>query len=199
MAVDDIVGIQIHGRYQMQNIVNVMHYKITEQVADDHSVLSEFCSGWATALTTAWLARHIDTYSLMGLKAFSLTGANKKPGIIHIDDAGSIVGEECPSPICRVITLYTDSDNYRRRGRLMLSGSADSHFNDADGAVADAELTLLEGLGDDMIADVSNNGNVCEPGLKPTDVLPFAKFTDVLARRTPACIRSRRVRGFAVG
>lgn len=199
MAVDDIIGIQVHGQYQMQNIVNVMHYKITEQVADDHDVLQQLALQWEIQNKATWLGRHIDTYSLMGLKAFSLTGENKRPGIVHIDEAGAIVGVESPSPLCRVITMYTQSENYRRRGRIMLSGSADAHFDDADGAVAAVEIALLTLLGQTLMADLDDGSEAAEPGLAPTAVLPFEKFTAVLARRTPACIRSRRVRGFAIG
>lgn len=199
MAVDDVIGIQIHGRYQMQNIVNIMHYKITTQTLDDHVILGSLCTQWETQHKTAWLARHIDSYRLMGLKGFSLTGANKRPGLVHIDEAGSIVGEEAPSPICRTITLYTDSDNYRRRGRLMLSGSADAHFHDDDGAVIDAELAFLVILGEALMIDLDTGSNAAEFGLASTALLPFEKITAVQARRTPACIRSRRVRGFSIG
>lgn len=199
MAVDDIIGIQIHGRYQMQNIVNVMHYEVTEQTSDDHELLGQFCTQWETQHKSGWLARHIDSYSLMGLKGFSITGANKRPGIVHINDPGAIVGEEAPSPICRVVTLYTDSDNYRRRGRIMLSGSADAHFNDADGAVTDVELAAMVILGEALILPMTFSGNTTQPGLRPQGILTFEQFTAAQSRRTPACIRSRRVRGFSIG
>lgn len=199
MAVDDIIGIQIHGRYQQQNIVNLIHYQITEQTFDEMTILGNLCVAWETANKTAWLARHIDTYSLMGLKAFSLTGDNKLPGIRHIDEAGAVVGTEAPSPLCRTLTLYTGSDNYRRRGRVMLSGSADTMFNDDDGAVTDAELTALVTLGTALLDDVGSGGNVCVPGLAPNGILPYERYIGVLARKTPALIRSRRVRGFSIG
>lgn len=199
MAVDDVIGIQIHGRYQMQNVVNVMQYKITEQTADNHELLGKMCLAWETSHKTVWLGRHIDSYRLMGLKGFSLTGLNKRPGLVHIDEAGSVVGVETPSPICRVITMYTDSPNYRRRGRVMLSGSEDTMFGDDDGAVVDAELALLAILGTALMADLDDGSNAAEPGLAPHGLLEFEKFTAVQARRTPACIRSRRVRGFSVG
>lgn len=199
MAVDDVIGIQIHGRYQMQNIVNVIHYQITEQVADDHDVLNSLCQGWESQNKVNWLARHLDSYRLMGLKGFSLTGNNKRPGIVHIDEAGSVVGTEEPSPVCRVITLYTDSSNYRRRGRVQLSGGDTTMFNDADGAVSDTELGFMAILGAALIADISNFGDVGDPGLAPSGVLPFEPYTDVLARRTPSLIRSRRIRGFSIG
>lgn len=199
MAVDDVIGIQIHGTFQNQNIVNGMTFQITAQTADDHDVLNYLCLAWETTHKTNWLARHIDSYSLMGLKGFSLSGGNKRPGMVHIDEPGTVTGTEAPSPLCRVITLYTDSDNYRRHGRLMLSAGDTLMFNDADGAVSDAELALLAILGEGMIASINTAGNEFIPGLAPTDVLPFEPFTDVLSRRTPACIRSRRVRGFSIG
>lgn len=199
MAVDDIIGIQIHGRYQMQNIVNTIHYKITEQGSTEEHILQNTVDNWHFQNTAGWLARHIDTYSLMGLKAFSVTGDNKRPGIAHIDDPGVVTGTEVPSPVCRVITLYTDSDNYRRRGRVMLSGSETLQFMDADGSVTPAEIVLLQVLGVLLIADVEGGGDIVQPGLKPTELLPFEPFVSQLGRKTPSLIRSRRVRSFGIG
>lgn len=199
MAVDDIVGLQICGRYQQQNIVNTIHFKLNEQVSDEHDILDSLCAAWEAANKVPWLARHMDTYSLMGLKGFSLTGDNKKPGIVHIDEPGVIVTGECSSALCRTITLYTDSDNYRRRGRVMLSGSSADHFNNDDGAVTDAELVLMAVLAPYLVADLSAGGDTAEPGLAPTVTLPWERFTGTQARKTPAVIRSRRVRGFSIG
>lgn len=199
MAVDDIIGIQIHGRYQSQNIVNTIHYKITEQASNEDDVLSQLCSNWNLINTGAWTARHLDSYTFKGLKAFSLSGDNKRPGILHIDDPGLVTGTEVPSPICRVITLYTGSSNYRRRGRVMLSGSESLQFDIVDGSVTSAEITLMEVLGASLIVDIDGAGDSAQPGLAPTDVLPFEPFTSVLGRKTPALISSRRVRTFGIG
>ncbi|GAI79149.1 unnamed protein product, partial [marine sediment metagenome] len=195
MAVDDIIGIRIVGRYQQQNIVSVMHYKIMEQVSDEHNILETFADMWETEHKAGWLGLHVDTYSLIGLRAFSLTGDNKRPGIVHIDDAGTVALDESPSPLCRVITLYTDSDNYRRRGRIQLSGATVSDFNQLDGAVNTTLQGNLTTFGSALIQDLDEGGDVFKPGLAPTDVLPFEAFTSALGRATPSLIRSRRIRG----
>jgi hypothetical protein len=199
MAVDDIVGVRIVGRYQSQNIVNTMHYKITAQDDTEHVILQLLAAEWETALKAYWLDLHNDAYSLMGLRAFSLSGENKRPGIVHIDDAGLLALIGAPSPLCRVITLYTDSTNYRRRGRIMLSGSNTTDFDEADGSVAAGVIGDLEALGLFLIEDLVSEGNTFSPGLAPHGILPFEPFTSVLGRKTPACIRSRRVRGFLIG
>lgn len=202
MAVLDIIGLQIHGRYQNQNIVNTIHYQITEQVSNENDVLQQLVDNWVFINRGAWIGRHIDTYTLMGLKGFSVTGDNKRPGIAHIADAGLVTGTEVPSPVCRVLTLYTNSDNYRRRGRVMLSGSETLQFEDSDGSVTAAEIVLMEVLGASLIVDIDGEGDNAQPGLAPVagpPALPFEAFTSVLGRKTPALIRSRRVRSFGIG
>jgi len=199
MAVDDIVGVRIVGRYQQQNIVNTMHYKIIAQAVSEALVLQFLSDLWETSHKTAWLALHIDTYSLMGIRAFNKVGVNKKPGITHIDEAGGVALDEAPSPLCRTITLYTESDNYRRRGRLMLSGSNVSDFDDEDGAVTGSVIGSLQAFGSDVVENIDAGGTEFQPGLPPTDVLPWEPFTSALGRATPSLVRSRRVRGFSIG
>lgn len=199
MAAEDIVGIHITGRYQAQNVVNTLHYRVKSQTVDDHVLLQILVAAWDVAMTTAWLARHIDTYELVGLRGFSKSGNNKRPGILAIGDPGVVTGEETPSPVCRVITLYTDSTNYRRHGRVMLSGSDTTMFNTTDGAVTDVEQAALVALGVLLITDVEDGGDVFEPSLPPTATLPVEQLTAALPRKTPSCIRSRRVRAFSVG
>jgi hypothetical protein len=199
MAENDEIGVQIHGRYQDQNIVNVMHYKITAQAASEADILYTLALAWESLHGTTWLSRHLDTYSLMGVKLFSISGANKRPGIQHIDEPGLVTGTEEPAALCRVVTLYTGSDNYRRRGRIMLSGSEILQFNDDDGGVTNAEIILMEALGTALLAPVTSGANTMIPGLRHTAALPFEPYTSALGRKTPALIRSRRVRGFAIG
>lgn len=199
MAVDDYVGISVVGRYQMQNIVNTMHYKITEQVAGENTILYSLCEAWVTALETPWVARHIDTYTLEGLRAFSKSGSNKRPGILSLGTSGAVVGSEVSSPLCRVITMYTDADNYRKRGRVMLSGCDTTMFNDDDGAVSAAEITALGALEGLLVGDIDNAGDTFSPYLLPVGEDPGESIVSALARKTPALIRSRRVRGFTIG
>lgn len=199
MAVDDVVGIKVVGRYQEQNIVSTLHFQITAQTVTDHQILQLMATAWDAAMTTLWVARHIDSYSLIGVKAFSLTGNNKRPGIEVIDTPGGVVGIETPSSICRVITLYTDSDNYRRRGRVMLSGCDTTMFNTDDGAVTAAERLALATLADALLDPIVSDEESMTPVIPATDVLPVEPITATLSRVTPANIRSRRVRGFSIG
>lgn len=199
MAVDDIVGVRVVGRYQSQNIVTTLHYKITAQTVAEHQFLQLLTNAWDTNLSAMWAARHIDTYELVGVKGFSKSGQNKRPGITDIGTSGSVVGSEVPSLICRVITLYTDSSNYRRHGRVMLSGCDTTMFNDDDGAVTSAEITALATLADELIDPITFDEQSVTPVIPPTDVLPVEEITASLVRKTPACIRSRRVRGFSIG
>ena len=203
MADGDVIGIRIVGRFQGQNIVSTMHYEITHQTITDHQILQIFSDAWSAKFSAAWLLRHIDSYELIGLKAFSLTGGNKVPGRTIVETAGGVIGVETPSPLCRVITLYTDSDNHWRRGRVQLSGSADDMFNDADGAVSEAEITALGTLADLLIDGVESDEETFAPCLPAGTGVggPYLlePITAALVRRTPACIRSRRVKGFAIG
>jgi hypothetical protein len=199
MAVDDVVGCHVCGRYQSQNIVNTLHFKITQQTVTDHQILQLLAVAWDQAVSTIWLARHIDSYLLIGAKFFSVTGQNKRPGIVEIGNAGSVVGSEVPSPMCRVLTMYTDSDNFRRRGRLMISGCDTAMFDDTDGSVTSAERTALSSLADVLMDPVTVDEESMIPCIPPTATAPVETITSVLPRKTPACIRSRRVRGFNIG
>ncbi|GAI77991.1 unnamed protein product, partial [marine sediment metagenome] len=104
-----------------------------------------------------------------------------------------------PSPLCRVITLYTDSDNYRKRGRVMLSGSALDMFNATDGSVTDGEISSLATLADLLIDPINFDEEAVSPYLLPIAEVEGEAITAALARKTPALIRSRRVRGFSIG
>lgn len=199
MAVDDIVGIRIVGRFQSQNIVQTMHFKIITQDSMESTVLKALGDLWETTHKTAWLALHCDTYSLMGIRGFNKVGVNKRPGITHIDDPGVVALDELASPVCRTITLYTESDNYRRRGRLMLSGGTVNDLDVADGSVSGSMQAALTSLGSALIDNLVYAGDEFQPGLAPTALLPFEPFTSALGRLTPSLVRSRRVRAFLIG
>lgn len=199
MAVDDIVGMHIVGRYQSQNIVNNLHFKITAQDTTEDLILNALCILWDTTLTTEWLSHHIDTYSLIGIKAFNKEGVAKRPGFKSIGSPGTVVGSEVPSPVCRVLTLYTDSAKYRRRGRVQLSGADTTMFNDTDGAVTDAEITSLGDLADLLAAEISDGNDTFFPCLPANLVDPVESVVAVVPRKTPSLISSRRVRQFLIG
>lgn len=199
MAQGDTVILRVVGRYQGQNIVNNLHYMITDQESAETQILQNLCAAWNTAIPTTWLARHIDTYTLVGIKAFNKTGPIKVPGFLSIDSPGVVVGVETPSPVCRTITLYTASINYRRRGRIMLSGSADGMFNDDDGAVTTSEVDSLTALGQLLNSTLQSGNDAWVLAIPPTDLLPNEVITSVRGRTTPSVIRSRRIRQFLVG
>lgn len=202
MAENDIVGVRIVGRYQDQNIVNTMHYRITAQESTEQEILGILAQRWLATHGPLWRARHIDTYRLVGVSAFSLTGLNKVPGIATDGTVGSVTGAELPSSVCRTITLYTNSDNYRRHGRVMLSGSEILQLEVGDGGLTATELALLDALGVTLIADLVDAGDTFTPGLAPVTgppALPFEPFTGSLARRTPSSVTSRRIRRFSIG
>lgn len=199
MAIGDVISVRIVGRYQDQNIVNTLHYQITGQTVSERNVLRDFLDAWDTQLEAAWLARHIDSYELVGIKAFNDTGASKTPAFQAVGVAGSVVGEEVHASVCRTLTLYTDSAKHRRRGRVMVSGSAVAHFNTVDGAVTTAEIALMNVLAAALLVTVSDGeteGVLCIP---PAAADPVEIITDIEARVTPSLIRSRRIRQFLIG
>lgn len=199
MSVDDEVILRVVGRYQGQNIVNNLHYKISDQESSEAQILNVLVQAWDGDITTTWLARHIDTYNIVGLKAFNKVGAAKVPGFLAIGSPGAVVGVETPSPMCRTITLYTDSDNYRRRGRVMLSGSADGMFNDDDGGVTSTEIDALTALGQLLNAVLIDGNDSFTLVLAATDLLTNEVITSVKGRSTPSVLRSRRIKQFLIG
>lgn len=199
MAVQDIVTLRIVGRYQSQNIVNTLHYRITDQAAAEKDILDNLISQWDTAIQAAWLARCIDSYMMVGYKAFNHTGVGKTPAFLHQGSLGTVTGEEVPSPVCRTITLYTGSANYRRRGRVMLSGGETAMFNITDGAVSNSEVTALQTLADLLIVPLASGGDEFQLGLPPTGASSWDDFVSARPRVTPALISSRRVSQFLIG
>jgi hypothetical protein len=85
----------------------------------------------------------------------------------------------------------------------MLSGCDTAMFDDADGSVTSAELALLNALAgvlQDPITDGDESFALCLPaGTGVGGAYPLELITAFTARKTPACIRSRRVRGFSIG
>ena len=199
MATGDVSVIRVIGRYQSQNIVNTLHYFHTLQVSTEIDVLEDLCTAWLLAHETAWVARHLDSYTLIGLKAFRQSGAAKVPYGVRQETAGSVVGQEEVSTCCRTITLYTDSDNHRRHGRLMLSGTATDMIATVDGAVTVTEVLALQALGTALVTDLYGTGNEYHLCIPATEILPYELITAARPRSTPASIRSRRIKRFYIG
>jgi hypothetical protein len=199
MAVGDVCTLRIVGRYQAQNIVNTLHYEISDQAATEHVVLGALCEVWASDVGPAFLARHIDTYELIGLKAFRESGVPKVPAYVDYGTNGSVVGIEVPSLVGRVITLYTNSAFYRRRGRLQISGADTTMFNVDDGSVTDVERDLLQVLADLLIVELAAAGNAFNLCIPATDQLALEPIVAARGRKTPSVTRSRRVKNFLIG
>lgn len=199
MSVGDISVLRVVGRFQDQNIVNTIHYYHEDQVSPDTEILQLLCGAWDDTIKGLWLARHSDAYELIGLKAYRSFGSAKIPGFLLIGTAGGVTGTPILSFASRVVTLYTASSNFRRRGRLMLSGGEAAMFDATDGAVDATEVGLMQVLGDLVIAPLVQSGDTWRASLPPTEQLPFELFTGATARSTPGVIRSRRVKRFFIG
>lgn len=199
MAIDDIAVLRIVGNYQSQNIVNTMHYVVTDQIGGDATLWQQLCDDWISTYETEWLARHIDTYELVGIKAFTVKGSSHPPGETTVGNFGTVIGDPVFAFVCRTITLYGDSGNPRRRGRLMLSGGEDAQFTASRGAVSAGEVIALTTLGTSLLEAVVAGDNTYTPVLYQK--LPETVTGLVIAkgRVTPASVRSRRVRKFSIG
>lgn len=199
MAIDDVAVLRLVGKYMEQNIVNTMHYKVTSQEGGDASLWQQLCDEWLATFETPWLARHIDAYELVGVKAFTVKGNTRPPGETTVGNAGVVVDDPVFAFVCRTITFYSDSPNPRRRGRLMLSGGGDLMFTASRGAVAAGEIALLTTLGEALLGEVTSADNTYVPVLYQK--LPETVTTLLAAkgRVTPATIRSRRIRKFLIG
>lgn len=199
MAATDVCILKIVGRYQEQNIVNTLHYQITTQASEDTEVLEHLIQAWYGANETAWLARHSDQYELIGYKAFKKTGSAKTPSYVPRGNSGAVVGDEQPAAICRTITLYTADAKFRRRGRIMLSGSVADMFNDTDGAVTSTEMSLLATLGGYFLGTISDSGDEFRCVIPAAGEDGVQPVIDTKGRATPSIVRSRRVRNFHIG
>jgi hypothetical protein len=199
MAQGDECTLRIIGRYQSQNIVNTMHYRIADQTTDDKDILDQLCTLWETANKTDWLACHNTAYTLVGLKAFGKTGTAKTPGTKAVGDAGTRSGTPVPANVCRTITLYTADVKHRRRGRVMLSGSISEDFEAGDGSLTESILTLLATLGAKLILALEGGGDEFKPGIPAAGADVWRDFNDLRARERPSQVGTRRVREFYIG
>lgn len=199
MAMGDIVSLRVVGRYQSQNIVNTLHYRVSLQGADEESVLEQLVDTWDDDVQPAWCSNHIDTYTLIGLKAFNHTGAAKVPAFRVLGVPGGVTGDKVPSPVCRTITLYTQSANYRRRGRVMLSGSEAAMFMATDGAVTNAQIVILQTMATLLFAPLAGAADTFQLCLPAGAAGGSEDIVAALPRVTPSLISSRRVNQFLVG
>ncbi|MCK5292958.1 MAG: hypothetical protein KAR39_13190 [Thermoplasmata archaeon] len=199
MAVDDELTMRVIGRYQNQNIVNTLHYRVQAQSSSDLEILENFTDLWETELDAGWALVHSDAYTLIGLKAFGKTGTAKTPSAASIGTSGGVVGDGAPAFVCRTITLYTADDKHRRHGRLMLSGTPVTHLEAQDGSLTAAATALLDTFGDLLLPGFAGGGDEFVPGIPATLTDPWQDFTAHHPRETPSSITSRRVREFLIG
>lgn len=199
MAVGDICVLRVLGEYQNQNIVNTLHYRIVTEGSQPEDRLDALCSAWSSALQSIWIAAHIDTYILAATQANLVKGNAIPPGEFLIAAAGLVSGVPSPAINCRTITLYSDSNNHRRRGRVMLSGSDDGDFDPDTGIVVVGAMTLMQAIGDELLEAITPTGDEWVLVLyeKATDTV-----SDVIkakARPTMSVVTSRRGRPFNFG
>lgn len=176
-----------------------MHYQVEDQVGGDPSLWQELVDQWLSEHATNWLARHIDTYELVGVKAFTAKGDSHPPGESSLGNFGTVIGDPVFAFVCRTITLYGDSGNARRRGRIMLSGGEDTQFTASRGAVSAGEVIALTALGEDLIGTLSGGDNAYVPVLYQKLPETITGLTVAKGRVTPSSIRSRRIRKFLIG
>ena len=199
MAVGDVGVLRVVGRFQDQNVVNSIHYEMTEQLSADLVIWEVMAGIWVSDISTAWLARHVVEYELIGVKMFTAKGLAKPPGYIPDGSPGIVVGDPQEAFVCRTLTLYTDEGNPHVRGRVQLSGGAESMFDDTDGSVTTAEVTALDTLALLLLDGLDNAGDVAKIVLWNATLLTTADVVAVKPRITPSVVRSRRVRQFHIG
>lgn len=199
MAVGDVAVLRIVGRYQSQNIINTMHYRIVVQANGDTEAWQELVDEWWTNFGSVWTARHIDAYELVGLKAFTVKGVTRPPGERSLNVPGDVVGTPQVSFACRTVTFYSASSNPRRRGRLMLSGGDEGMFEDSVGSVVTGEVIALTAMGTSLLANITSGDNQYEPVLYQKLPETISELVAAKGRVTPSSVRSRRIRRFLIG
>lgn len=199
MPPQDTVVLRVVGKFQDQNICNTLHYNIEDQTSDNTTILESLCLAWIADIKGLWLARHSDAYRLTGVKAYRVDGEPKVPAFSLIGEAGGVTGVAVLSFAARVITMYTDSENHRRRGRVMLSGGEVNMFEADDGSVEAAEAGMMQVLGDLLVTPLILAGDTFRLCIPPTLQVPFELVVAALARTTPGVLRSRRVKKMYIG
>lgn len=199
MSIGDVAVLRIVGRYQDQNIVNTMHYEVEDQATGDAVLWDTLIDGWIGDHETLWLGEHIDAYTLIGLKAFTVKGDTRPPGERTRNNAGTIAENPAPAFVCRTITFYSESSNPRVRGRLMLSGSSEAMFHDDDGSVVAGQIITMQALGDQLLGELVDTGNTFKPVLYSKLLDATNDLLAAKARITPSSVRSRRVKRMLIG
>lgn len=202
MSVADLMQLKIVGRLQDQNCVQTLCYEISQQAAGEEAIAKQLCIAWYSTHGTAFLARCSEDYTLVGLKAFGLTGDPKVPGQSLLNGAGT-VAESCPTAmIARTITLYPEEISNHHRGRIMIPGTVDSMLDNEDGSVEDDEVTAMQALADALLEGCDDGGgNAFDLRIwgKVAGVPQKFDINAVVAQKTPAAIRSRRIRELLIG
>lgn len=199
MAVGDVAVLRVVGRYQLQNIVNTFHYSIIQQAGPEVTQWQALADDWLSANGNIWLARHVDTYSLVGIKVFTTKGIPRPPGFAALDAAGTVVGISNDALVCRTITLYTDAGNHRIRGRLQLSGGTTSMFDPDTGEVTQSEIDDLDILGAQLLQLITESTTDFQMVLWNKLLLGVNEIVLAKGRVTPSVVRSRRPRQFKIG
>lgn len=199
MPVDDVAVMRIVGRFQDQNIVNTLHYKIVDQTGAPETQWQELCVDWESQNLAVWLTNHVDTYTLVGLKVFTSDGQTRPPGFLSVDSPGTVVGISNDALVCRTITLYTADPNPRRRGRLMLSGGTTSMFDADTGRVTASTVTDLDALGASLLDVITGVNNNYQLVLWNKLLVLASEIIRAAGRVTPSVVRSRRAKQFTIG
>lgn len=199
MAVGDVATLRIVSRYQDQNVVNTLHYQVVTQTSDEKDILNDLCTAWKTVLESGFTAVLNDQLDVVGYKAFNKAGSATVPGYVSSTGSGGVVATGEPAFVNKTITFYTDSANYRRRGRMMLAGVSQGELEATDGSLSPTALTALAAFGASLLVTLSNGGQEWKLVIPATAALPVEEVTDIRARETPSVNRSRRIRQFLVG
>lgn len=199
MAVADVAVVRLVGRYQSQNIVNTLHYRITSQTEPELFQWQVLADDWLAANGALWLGEHVDSYTLEGIKVFTRKGVSRPPGFTSSGASGTVVGTPQDALVCRTITQYTASGNHRIRGRLQLSGGDTAMFDADTGEVTAAAITDLDLLGAQLLATIAETST-------EFNLVLYNKLLDrtedvvlLKGRVTPSVVRSRRAKQFTLG
>jgi len=139
MAVGDIYRLNVEAIMHGQTVINVLHYRVTVDAANNGANL---VAAFQSSVRASWRAAHSNEYAITNYRVQKIAPT---PVLISLDvgegtGQGLVAENACPVYCCAVLTKRTARAGTGYRGRVFLAGvpvtfEDDSTINAAGQAV----------------------------------------------------------------
>jgi len=153
---------------------NVLNFKSDTDTAWSEGELTTLGDALAAWWITYMAAITSSQYSLASVDLRGLDSAEAAYASVTVNDQGDAAGDALPLNCCAVVTLRTPFTGRSARGRVYVSGLAESHSNNS---------TLTTAYGD-ALDDAWSNFLIEVNGDSPGQLCVLSRYSDGAARAT---------------